>query len=350
MNHQRSPIATLPSLKLKLSVLILTAVAVTVLVFWAGTKIGWWPSVSGIIAATLSLALTRWLARGLTHPLREMAAAADALAAGDYHRRVKVDTNDEIGALANAFNRMAGELAAIDQLRRDLVANVSHELRTPIAALHARLENLVDGVEQPTAELLGTMLSQVDRLGRLVTRLLDLSRLESGAIVLEHRQFSVSNLIHQVVQEQQLHTPELVVHVDIPADISLVGDAERIHQVIGNLLENAARHTESAVWIRSRSESATSRHPDVVIEIADDGPGIPESDLELVFERFARTDTGRARAVGGAGLGLAIAKWIVDLHGGRISAEANTPHGCRMIVRLPRTAAQPAVITERTLI
>src|SRR5581483_3959786 len=138
-----------------------------------------------------ALGMVQLLARGMTSPLRDMAAGAREMAAGDYSRRVAASSRDEVGELARAFNVMAAELAETDRIRRDLIANVSHELRTPITALQAGLENLVDGVEPPGPEQLRTMLKQAERLGRLVTQLLDLSRLESGAIPLQRSAFEV---------------------------------------------------------------------------------------------------------------------------------------------------------------
>ena len=176
------PLDPLPTLKLKLSVVILAAVAVTVVVFWAGVRLGMWPSLAGVIAGIISLVVVFFLSRGLTSPLREMVAATEAMARGDFSQRITATSHDEIGTLARSFNQMAAELAETDRLRRDLVANVSHELRTPITALQAVLENIVDGVAEPDPETFATMLSQVERLGRLVQQLLDLSRLESGTL------------------------------------------------------------------------------------------------------------------------------------------------------------------------
>src|SRR5256885_2576640 len=175
------PLDEVPSIKLKLGFVIAAAVAVTVFVFWVLIKIGVWPSVSGVIAGAIAMVMVRFLSRGLTSPLREMAAAASEMAKGNYERRVSTSSRDEVGELARAFNQMAAELAETDRVRRDLVANVSHELRTPITALQAVLENLVDGVTDPDPETFRTMLAQVERLGRLVKQLLDLSRLQSGA-------------------------------------------------------------------------------------------------------------------------------------------------------------------------
>jgi len=329
----RRPLAPLPSIKLKLGFVILAAVAVTIFVFWVGIKIGIWPSVSGVIAGLVALGIVWWLSRGMTSPLREMAAAADAMARGDYSRRVTATSHDEVGALARAFNEMAAELAQTDRMRRDLVANVSHELRTPIAALQVALENLADGVAEPNPETFRTMLRQVERLGRLVTQLLDLSRLEGGTVPLEREQFRVEPLLEHAVREQRLHEPKVEVAVDVePEDLTADGDPERVHQVVANLLENAIRFTPQGGTVEVRAR----RHDGgVVIEVLDEGPGIPEADRARVFERFERLDPARSSRDGGAGLGLAIARWIVDLHGGDIHPEPREPHGCRMVVTLP---------------
>ena len=186
------PLQSLPSLKLKLGIVIvaavwITAVATIVAVRWLGL-----PSIVGAGAGiALALGCVQLLARGTTKPLREMAAAASAMARGEHGRQVAVTSNDEVGELARAFNRMTAELAETDRLRRDLVANVSHELRTPIGALQAVLENVVDGVSEPDPETLNTMLAQTRRLGRLVAQLLDLSRLEAGEQPFDMRPFAV---------------------------------------------------------------------------------------------------------------------------------------------------------------
>ena len=158
------------------------------------------------------------------------------------------------GELARAFNKMAAELAETDRLRRDLVANVSHELRTPITALQAVLENLVDGVEQPDPATLRVMLAQVERLGRLVTQLLDLSRLEAGAVPLERTEFQVEPLLAHAVREQQLHAPGIDVAVVVESpDLTADGDPERVHQVVANLLENAVRYSPTGGRVEVRA-------------------------------------------------------------------------------------------------
>lgn len=332
------PLDHLTSVKVKLGSLIVGAVGITVFVFWFGVRIlGVWPSISGVLAAVVALVLVRFLARGMTTPLREMSEAAEAMAKGDYSQRVTDTARDEIGRLARSFNRMAAELAETDRVRRDLVANVSHELRTPLTALQATLENLVDGVATADPQTLRTMLAQVERLGRLVTQLLDLSRLEAGTVPLDRQDFPVEPMLTHAVREQQLHAPDVAIDVVVEdRDLAAQGDPERVHQVVANLLENAVRHSPSggAVEVRARRSMRG-----VTIEVLDEGPGIPDHEANRVFERFYRADTARATSDGGAGLGLAIARWIVDLHGGEIHPEHREPHGCRMVVELPGARA-----------
>jgi signal transduction histidine kinase len=332
------PLDQLTSVKVKLGSLIVGAVGITVFVFWFGVRIlEVWPSVSGVLAAVVALVLVRFLARGMTAPLREMAEAAQAMAKGDYTQRVTDTSRDEIGRLARSFNRMAAELAETDRVRRDLVANVSHELRTPLTALQATLENLVDGVATADPDTLRTMLAQVERLGRLVTQLLDLSRLEAGTVPLDRQAFAVEPMLTHAVREQKLHAPQIVIGVVmVETGLAAAGDPVRVHQVVANLLENAVRHSPvgGAVEVRARRSIGG-----VTIEVLDEGPGIPDHEASRVFERFYRADTARATSDGGAGLGLAIARWIVDLHGGEIHPERREPHGCRMVVELPGARA-----------
>jgi signal transduction histidine kinase len=336
------PLDRLTSIKGKLSVLIVLAVSVTVATVIYGSRSDMSIFARGLVAGSLSLLMVQVMARGMTSPLREMATAARAMAAGDYGRRVTATSRDEVGELARAFNRMAMELAEADQQRRELIANVSHELRTPIAALQAVLENLVDGVEPPDQHTLATLLRQVERLGRLVEQLLELSRLESGGVPLELAAFEVAPFLEQAAHEArvaaELAGTDVRIAVDVaPPQLHVVADAERVHQVVANLLDNAMRHSPPGghVVVRARAAAAGA----VDLEVTDEGPGIAPEDAERVFERFFRSDASRSAAVGGTGLGLAIARWVVDLHGGSIRAEANAPTGARMVVHLPRSAA-----------
>jgi signal transduction histidine kinase len=328
------PLDRLPSLKLKLGVVIVGTVFGTVLVLALGKRIGLDLPQRSLLAAALALVFIQILARGMISPLREMAAAASAMARGDYDRRVHASSRDEVGELARAFNAMAAELKDVDRQRRDLVANVSHELRTPLGALQALLENLADGVEPPDPAALRTALAQTERLGRLVAQLLDLSKLESGGLELKPVSFGMRGLLEQAARECVLGDQPVRLRVCVePGDLHTTGDPERLHQVVANLLDNAVRHSppEGRVWLSAHA--ATTGH--TTITVSDEGSGIPAEEIERVFERFHRTDAARATRDGGTGLGLAIARWIVDAHGGAIRAEAREPNGCRMVVELP---------------
>ena len=333
----RRPLDRFGSLKVKLGIVIVAAVGVTVLVVIGGAWVGLPLIVCGVIAGLLSLGMIQLLARGMTSPLRDMASATRAMARGEYDRRVVDSSRDEVGELARAFNRMAAELAEVDRMRKDLIANVSHELRTPLTALQATLENIVDGVTPADHATLQTMLSQTQRLGRLVEQLLDLSRLESGTVPLELQPFAVRPMLEQTVRESSLapeHGGRIEVRLAVePADLVIVGDPERVNQVVANVVQNALRHSppDGTVDVVARANGQG-----VLIEVSDEGPGIPTEEAGRVFERFYRSDHARTSRDGGTGLGLAIAKWIVDMHGGEIRAEAREPRGCRMVVSLPR--------------
>jgi signal transduction histidine kinase len=218
-------------------------------------------------------------------------------------------------------------------VRRDLVANASHDLRTPLGALRASLENLVDGVEEADPRTLAAALRQVERLGALVEQLLDLSKLESGAVPLERERVAAKPLLEDVAGEWRQQAAERGLRVAVvvqPESLAVEADPERLQQVLRNLVGNAVRHSPDGGRLILRATAGRT----VALEVIDEGPGIAPGDRGRVFERFYRADA--ARSGGGAGLGLAIARWIVELHGGAIRAEDAEPHGCRMVVELPR--------------
>ncbi|MGB9376870.1 MAG: ATP-binding protein [Mycobacteriales bacterium] len=327
------PLDRLRSIKVKLGVVIVAAISAAYAVNEFGLALELSFKLRILIALALSLAVVQFLAHGMTSPLRDMAAATRAMATGDYTRRVRASSRDEVGELAHAFNRMAAELAVVDRQRRDLVANASHELRTPITALQALLENLVDGVEQADPRSLQVALEQTERLGRLVTELLDLSQLESGRAQIIAETVPLRDFVAQAVSEASLAARDVRLSSSVePADLSIEADPARLHQVLANLLDNASRHSPPGGTV---TVSARARDGGVRLAVADEGPGIPFADRDRVFERFSRLDDARASRDGGGGLGLAIAREVVELHGGVLRAEENAPSGCRMVVDLP---------------
>jgi signal transduction histidine kinase len=329
----------LTSLKRRLSIIILASIGSSIVVVTVGRGfgIGWLPAAG--LGAGVALLLVRSLARGTTSRIRDLAAATDAIAAGNHEHRLVVRGRDEVSHLAAAFNEMAEQLGEIDRMRRSLIADASHELRTPIAAARAVLENMVDGVEPATPARLRPVLAQVERLGRLVDQLLDLSRLESGAVPLQTGRVDLADVVDDVVSAALMADPVRGAKLRVHTNLAVIcGDADRLRQVVANLVDNALRHSPDGSGV----DVCVSREgTNAIVSVTNGGPGIAAHDRERVFERFARGDQARSTSDGGAGLGLAIVKWIVDLHHGAIRVE--TPHpnappdrvGCRMVVTLP---------------
>jgi signal transduction histidine kinase len=324
------PLDFVPLIKLKLGLVILASGLAGLTVFW--TVMGWLPPATSLTAIGVALLTSQILAHGMTRPLREMTAAAKAMARGDYSRRVRASSRDEVGQLATAFNQMAADLAAADRQRRELIANVSHELRTPITAIQAVLENVVDGVSDPAT--LRTALAQTERLGRLVTELLDLSRIEAGVAPLHREPFDLAELLHGAVREAEVAAGAAgrdVTFAVTAEPTTAVADPGRLHQVVANLLDNAARHSPAGGTVTAAGHRADGQ---LVIEVTDEGPGIPAAERVHVFERFTRGERP-AGGGGGTGLGLAIAQWVVELHGGNIAVVDAPAAGCRIRVSLP---------------
>jgi len=309
----------------------------------------WWQFLLvGAVAGSISLLIARWLARGMTQPLRDMAAAARAMETGDYSARISTRSRDEVGQLATAFNRMSAELALLESSRRDLVANVSHELKTPITAIRAHLENLADGVEQPDPKTLQVMLTQTERLGRLVDQLLDLSRLESGEVHLHLEPMALAPVVSRVISEISVGRAltDVTLHNEVTDDIQVEADIERIHQVLYNLVDNAVRFTPPGGQVAIRAARDDAR---VTIEVADTGVGVGAEHLPRLFERFYRADPSRSRDDGGGtGIGLAIARSIVEGHGGRITAASEPGHGATFTFDLPAAETAVAASDRRT--
>jgi signal transduction histidine kinase len=338
------PLDPVRSIKVKLGVLLVASGAAGIGYFWYG--IGWLPPGTSVTAIAVALFTSQVLAHGMTSPLREMTAAAGAMARGDYTRRVRATSRDEVGELAQAFNKMADDLAAADQRRRELIANVSHELRTPITALQGVLENMVDGVATPEPAALRAALGQTERLGHLVADLLDLSRLDAGVVPLRRVRIDVADFLDEAVEHARAAAAgagrEVQFRLREPsATLTVRADPWRLHQVFANLLDNAARHSPPGGTVLVTAEERAGQ---LQFEVSDEGEGIPLAERPRVFERFTR---GVRSGDGGTGLGLAIARWVVELHGGTIRVlEPAVPAGsgrggCRIQVSLPLTAPLP---------
>jgi signal transduction histidine kinase len=326
------PLDRVRSIKVKLGLVVTGSVVATVGAITASLYAGLHARFAFAGGLVLSLVIIQLLAHGMVLPLREMARATKAMAAGDYGQRVTATAQDEVGVLARSFNTMAADLDEADRQRRELIANVSHELRTPIAAMRARLENLADGVEALDVAAVGAMVKGTERLGKLVDQLLELSQFESGAIRIDRQSFAVAEVIEDAVAEVCPVSTAVRIVTEAASGLAGAGDQNRIHEVLTNLLSNAVRHSPAGGTVRVRGEQVPGG---VRIEVSDEGAGIPPEHLERIFDRFYRVDPARGSGAGGAGLGLAIARSIVELHSGTIRAEARLPAGCRIVVDLP---------------
>jgi signal transduction histidine kinase len=292
-------------------------------------------------------------ARAISDPVRELSGAAAALAQGDLSRRANVEGEDELAALGRSFNTMAARLQetldreASERARaesalsanRDLVANVSHELRTPVSVIRSHLEAQLEHPERGK-DYTGIALRETDRLQRLVDDLFALSRLEAGMTRVERAPFDAAAAVREAVAslaEPARREANVMVQAGAPGVCHswAIGDRERIVQVVQNFIRNAIRFTlEGGIVLAQANE----RDGHVEIAVSDTGCGIATEDLAHVFERFYRADTSRSRASGGAGLGLAIAKDLVEAMGGTVRVESQWGEGATFIVRLPAAA------------
>lgn len=263
------------------------------------------------------------LARRISQPLVDLTVATQAVAAGDLSVRVPVRHSGEIRELEIAFNTMTERLSRADELRRNLTADIAHELRTPLSVVRGKVEGVLDGVYPASTEHLEPVLDEIKLLTRLVEDLHLLSLAEAGQLSLEKRATDIVALLRdaQVNFAPQAADRDVTLALDLPSEetdefaIQVMADGRRIAQVLGNLLTNALRHTPPGGRVTT---SVAISGEMARVSVADTGAGIPSDDLPHIFERFWRGEKSRSRAVGGAGLGLAIAKYLVQAHGGEI--------------------------------
>jgi signal transduction histidine kinase len=289
--------------------------------------------VAGLAAVLLTLVLSRRILR----PIEALTAAARRMEKGDLSQRVEVQSTDEIGELARAFNAMADGLTRLEELRRNMVTDVAHELRTPLSNICGYLEALRDGVVEPRREVIDSIYEEAMLLSRLVNDLQELALAEAGQLRLERRPVAPADLVNRAVEaaRAQASAKGIALRADLPADLPLVNiDPQRIGQVLGNLLSNAFTHTPSGGEV---VVVARARASEVEISVRDTGEGIPAEHLPYIFERFYRADKSRSRLTGGTGLGLSIAKQLVEAHGGRISVKSQVGQGTTFTFTLPVT-------------
>lgn len=304
--------------------------------------------ITSVAVGILALVLGSLLFRQIISPLRALSQSARAIAEGDLGQRVVIHSDDEIGQVARSFNRMAESLAEADVQRRNMMADIAHELRTPLTVVQGSLEALMDGVYDLTTENVAGIHKQTVVLTRLVADLRDLALAEAGQLRLERKPVSLVDVIAQVSEglEIQAHEKEVTIKAEVAANLPQVqADEQRITQVLFNLISNALRHTPAGGTV---TVSAELREDRVLVSVRDTGSGIPPEDLPHVFERFYRADRSRTRSTGGSGLGLTIAKQIVEAHGGKIWTQSWLGAGSTFAFSLPLSAPPSPLPSSRS--
>lgn len=293
--------------------------------------------IAGGAALLAALGLSGYLSRSVTEPVHAMSIAADRIAAGQYQERVEISGEDELSQLAGRFNDMAAKLSEVESMRRRLIADVSHELRTPLTSIQGSLEGLIDGVLPASAETYAQIDAEAQRLKRLVDDLQELSRVEAQAFELQRQPVDLSSLFRSVLKRLAPMAASRRVRLeaqplaDLPA---LMGDEDRLLQVLSNLTGNALQYTPEG---GSVTLSALKVGSEIHVAVRDTGIGIAPEHLPRIFDRFYRIDKSRSRlAGGGSGIGLTIARALVEAHGGRLWAESpGEGQGSTFVFSLP---------------
>jgi len=279
-----------------------------------------WAAITAVVVAVL---ISLLFSRRILLPLREMMRASQRIADGHYDERVVVSSADELGQLAERFNQMADKLHQVESMRRQLIGDVSHELRTPLTAIKGSIEGLMDGVLAANDETYQQIHQEADRLNRLVDDLQELSRVEAGAYELDLQPTRLAPMLETLVKRfrGQFESKRVRLGLDLPADLPpFLADEHRILQVLTNLTGNALQYTPEGGMV---TISAMQSNGNVQIIVRDTGAGIAPEHLSHLFDRFYRVDKSRSRAAGGgSGIGLTIAKHLVEAHGGKIWVES----------------------------
>jgi signal transduction histidine kinase len=271
--------------------------------------------IAGLAVATLlAVGVMLTIFRRVFRPVEALTEGARALAGGRLDARVPVRGNDEVAELGRAFNSMAEALERNERSRRSMVSDVAHELRTPLTSIRVQIEAVQDGVMEPDAKWIASIHEDAATLAHLVDDLQQLSLADAGALRLELADVAVAGIIERALNG--LGAEGITITVDVPADLMIRADARRLVQVVRNLVVNALAFAAGAISI-----SAAASDHGIEIRVADDGPGVPPEHAERIFDRFYRADPSRSRTTGGAGLGLAIARQLVELHSGTIHYE-----------------------------
>ncbi len=298
----------------------------------AGRPVAWtWILVAASTALVLAFVSSWFVSRHLTRPVSALTAAARSFAAGNRHAFVRDRGLGELATLADAFDDAVAAVRNAERSRQQMAADVAHELRTPLAALQAGLEELRDGLAPADSEALARLHDQSLRVGVVVSDLDTLFAAERGEAAVRREKVDLVQVAEQETQARaaQLRAADLLLETSLPdGPVWVRGDAERLHQVLGNLLENCVRHCRAGDRV-----SVTVRGGEPCLSVSDTGPGIPPAELDHVFDRFWRGPRQSGRP--GSGLGLAVVRGLIHAQGGSVLARSDGVSGSTFTVRLP---------------
>jgi len=292
----------------------------------------------GFIAIVIAILLTFFLSRRILAPVKAITSTARHFGRGDFSHRVDSRVKGELGELARSFNSMADDLEHTQRLRRNMVADIAHELRTPLSNLSGYLEAIRDGVIKPDEDVIKSLDEEVATLARLIDDLQELSLADAGELKLIIQTEDITRLIKEAVTavRPKAAARDLSLTTRLARGLPKAAvDAHRVKQVLHNLLENAVAHTGRGGKITVAARAAENQ---ISVSVSDTGEGIAAAELPLIFERFYRVDKSRARVTGGSGLGLTIAKRLVEAHGGTIRAESQPGRGSTFTFTVPAAA------------
>lgn len=289
---------------------------------------------AAVIISLLSVFIGSYTAKRLTGPISGAIKTAEQISEGNYDVRIsEVTATREIVALSGAINRLAETLGAQETLRKRLTADVAHELRTPLANLQSHLEAMTDGIWEPDTERLKSCLDEAVRLSRIVNDLDTLARYDGGEVLLNMEDFELSELIRQTAAGFENIFTQKNISLDLEENERIIrADRDKLARVLVNILSNALKYTPEGGRIEIRQ---TGDKGSVKVSVKDNGIGISAENLSHVFERFFRADKSRSRATGGTGIGLSIAKSLIEAHGGSIKVKSALGSGSEFIIVLP---------------
>ena len=275
---------------------------------------------------------------GLIRPLRQLTAAAQAVSTGNLTVPVTTTANDEVGTLADTFRSMRDALAQAEEERRRMFRDIAHELRTPVTLLRGEIEAMLDGIYPVNADSLRSLHQEIAALDRLIADVRTVSSMDSPGFTIERSPTDVAALLERVrnLFQREASNRGISIVIETEPDLPEIQvDRERLRQVFANLVTNAIRHSETAGRITLSTRRAAGDVRGIVIMVEDNGKGIPEDERQAVFDRLYRVDSARSRSTGGSGLGLSVARQIVEAHAGSITATAADGGGARIVVFLP---------------